>query len=45
MSGGNFDPGMNPGMMIRFEQAALDPLFMALQKFIPHYFEMDMKLP
>jgi len=36
---------MNPGMMFRIEQAALDNLFMALQKFIPHYFEFDMKLP
>ena len=45
LSGGNFDPGMNPGMMLRIEQASLDNLFMALQKFFPHYYEFDMKLP
>jgi len=36
---------MNPGMMIRIEQASLDNLFLALQKFVPHYFEFDLKLP
>ena len=29
-SGGNFELGMNPGIMLRIEQASLDPLFMAL---------------
>jgi hypothetical protein len=32
-------------MMMRVEQASLDNLFLALQKFVPHYFEFDMKLP
>ena len=36
---------MNPGIQLRIEQASLDNLFLALQRFIPHYLEFDMKLP
>ena len=32
-------------MMIRFEQASFENLKMALQRFVPHYAEFDMKLP
>ena len=32
-------------MMVRIEQASLDKLWMALQKFLPHYLEFDMNLP
>jgi len=44
-SGGNFQMGINPGIMIRIEQASLDNWWMALQKFFPHYFQFDLDIP
>ena len=42
---GEFTSGMNPGMILRLEEKSIDASKRAMQEFLPHYINMDMKLP
>ena len=37
--------GMNPGMILRLEQATINSFKRAMEEFLPHYINVDLSLP
>jgi len=40
-----YNQGMNPGMQLRLEQQTINSFKRAMEEFLPHYINVDMKLP
>ena len=45
MANAEYVSGMNPGMIMRIEQHSINQVKNAMQEFLPHYLNFDMKLP